>query len=798
MFSNFWSKYVMGGDARPSGRVPKRVDAGNLEGKTLPCSGSLCFPQERYPHRGEARGNCCECHSPLSTVSVPSATCRRHRSTYGDATVSGECQAFGDDDDGGRSLNQLKCRSYSAAGVYPAPRAEGVELGQTPGGGRTLSGVRLPERETCSETSEKIASLAHGGMQDRSVLQPVRSCGSIKDTEKERIVRSASTTRLSNMSLVYFEDHLVNDADVVGSALGKPMTPQSYSSLMFSSDFEMLSIADEGIMRRLTSGATQSLSSHQLMAVASGVATPPPARTRYSNSGPNDHEQYVQIPGHPCSEVSRLCGCANSPCRGNTENTGTAQSMNAQHCTECACGPVAAASLSTGCLLPSVGKAVKNSVQCPSSQCALHPSALTRERMVVSVPPDPKDLLTVNAGSPRVDFLQRNVINCCVAVKRPLSSGKIIINGKYVVYSDHCLGVGSYSKVFLCYCLYEKMFYAMKIYNRGKLRRKGFGVNSPVNKVRREVDIMRKLKHQNIVSLVEVIDDPSSHKMYMVIEFAERGAIMSLENNGTVVSNAYGSGLGEEGVARIIRCVVGALIYAHENRVVHRDVKTQNILVNAEGCAKLSDFGVSMVLDGSTTTAYREGTVAFLPPEMLSSFEVRIEPGHLPSHKQCTADNGEGSFQQGSQLYDGATKVPAAEESMGDTACLETTRCNASSVPEASNSVGDVLGKDSAALSSAGRENIPQVDLFKVDVFALGVTTFVLLMGRLPWRAGSSRSQIKAIYAEPDPFERELQESSGSLHEDEQRDCVLCDECSLGCEDLTGHDGCSVRIWGSS
>ena len=61
-------------------------------------------------------------------------------------------------------------------------------------------------------------------------------------------------------------------------------------------------------------------------------------------------------------------------------------------------------------------------------------------------------------------------------------------------------------------------------------------------------------------------------------------------------------------------------MYVHENKILHRDIKTQNIFLNSNGTVKLGDFGISKVLENSISNAKTVvGTPYYMSPEVLNS-----------------------------------------------------------------------------------------------------------------------------------------------------------------------------------
>ncbi|WFC99748.1 non-specific serine/threonine protein kinase [Malassezia yamatoensis] len=136
-------------------------------------------------------------------------------------------------------------------------------------------------------------------------------------------------------------------------------------------------------------------------------------------------------------------------------------------------------------------------------------------------------------------------------------------------------------------------------------------------KVLREIAILKKCKHPNIVQLKEVIDDPQSRKIFMVLEYMDHGEIYWHDSENRPM-------LTVEQTREIIRDVVLGLEYLHHQGVVHRDIKPANLLWDKSYHVKISDFGVSHVgfmaaEEDHVALAKTAGSPAFFAPELCLS-----------------------------------------------------------------------------------------------------------------------------------------------------------------------------------
>ena len=218
---------------------------------------------------------------------------------------------------------------------------------------------------------------------------------------------------------------------------------------------------------------------------------------------------------------------------------------------------------------------------------------------------------------------------------------------QYVIKEE--LGRGSFGAVHLAVDSYG-VEYAVKEFSKSRLRKRaqsnilrrphaarragniaaGLGFNSPLPRhssatiqdqeegknplflIKEEIAIMKKLNHMNLVSLIEVLDDPNEDSLYMVLEMCKKGVVMK------VGVDERADPYDEESCRCWFRDLILGVEYLHAQGVVHRDIKPDNLLLTDDDVLKIVDFGVSEMFEKQSEmlTAKSAGSPAFLPPEL--------------------------------------------------------------------------------------------------------------------------------------------------------------------------------------
>jgi len=125
-----------------------------------------------------------------------------------------------------------------------------------------------------------------------------------------------------------------------------------------------------------------------------------------------------------------------------------------------------------------------------------------------------------------------------------------------------------------------------------------------------EVSLLHRLFHPHIIAYFDTFIE--ADKLHIVLEYADGGDLYT-EVQRRQKDDEYFS---EDEAMTLFRQCLSALAYIHKKKILHRDIKTQNIFLMKSGDAKLGDFGISKVMDETMVAGTVVGTPAYLAPEI--------------------------------------------------------------------------------------------------------------------------------------------------------------------------------------
>ncbi|KAJ9447904.1 Serine/threonine-protein kinase TIO [Diplonema papillatum] len=178
------------------------------------------------------------------------------------------------------------------------------------------------------------------------------------------------------------------------------------------------------------------------------------------------------------------------------------------------------------------------------------------------------------------------------------SAGEAGMNNYHIL---ELIGEGSFGKVYKARRRYTGHIVAMKfISKKGKSEKE-------LKSLRAEIEIMTTLNHENIIMLLDAFE--TAAEFVVVMEYAQGELFEILEDDRC---------LPEPVVQKIAKQLAKALHYLHSNRIIHRDMKPQNILIGRDGTVKLCDFGFARAMSCNTMVLTSiKGTPLYMAPELV-------------------------------------------------------------------------------------------------------------------------------------------------------------------------------------
>ncbi|GBG34888.1 Protein kinase, putative [Hondaea fermentalgiana] len=189
------------------------------------------------------------------------------------------------------------------------------------------------------------------------------------------------------------------------------------------------------------------------------------------------------------------------------------------------------------------------------------------------------------------------------------ADGATQVSSRRVPWSkESFLGGGTFGKVFSARDLETGTRFAVKIIAKMK-----DATDAEAAKIRTEIDIMKDLRHPNIVGYLGSQIDPDSGALEIFLQLVDGGSLQHFyDTHGALSKNL---------LPRLTLHMTRGLDYLHSKGIIHRDIKAANVLLSDSGVAMLADFGTSKQLDllDSTDHTLQEvrGSVPWMSPEVV-------------------------------------------------------------------------------------------------------------------------------------------------------------------------------------
>ncbi|GMY10457.1 CBL-interacting serine/threonine-protein kinase 10-like [Fagus crenata] len=167
------------------------------------------------------------------------------------------------------------------------------------------------------------------------------------------------------------------------------------------------------------------------------------------------------------------------------------------------------------------------------------------------------------------------------------------------------LGQGTFAKVYYARSISTNQSVAIKVIDKEKILKVAL-----MDQIKREISVMKLVKHPNIIHLFEVM--ATKTKIYFVMEYAKGGELFNKVAKGK---------LKEDVARRYFQQLINAVDFCHSRGVYHRDIKPENLLLDENDNLKVSDFGLSALAESKRQDGLLHttcGTPAYVAPEVIS------------------------------------------------------------------------------------------------------------------------------------------------------------------------------------
>ena len=172
------------------------------------------------------------------------------------------------------------------------------------------------------------------------------------------------------------------------------------------------------------------------------------------------------------------------------------------------------------------------------------------------------------------------------------------------------IGQGAFGKVNIGLNILSGRVVAIKSFNKKSLSTNG----DNMKKILSETDLMKKLNHPNVTKILEMFED--DEYILIAMEYINGGNLFSFVKKRRKLS--------EKTAKFLFRQIILGIKHIHSKRIVHRDIKLENILIDLNNNIKICDFGIGRILKNEKQLLYDKcGTPMYMAPEILLSSKTK-------------------------------------------------------------------------------------------------------------------------------------------------------------------------------